>query len=152
MFDVEVTESLIGPNGLRASGERFRCKNICRNMLARGFTTVRDTGGADWGIKIALETGIIPGPRLFIAGRAIGPTSGHSDSRRRTDFAGAPCKCCNAMAFCMEIADGADAVRKAADLLADYGWLARDAVPTGVSGGRPSDRFLIHPLLLKGGA
>jgi imidazolonepropionase-like amidohydrolase len=90
-----------------------RATEICRNMLARGFTTVRDTGGADWGIKIALESGLIAGPRLFIAGRAIGPTSGHSDARRRTDL-GAPCKCCNAMAFCMEIADGADQVRKAA--------------------------------------
>ena len=45
-----------------------------------------------------------------------------------------------------------DAVRKAADLLADYGWLARDVVPTGTAGGRPSDRYLIHPILLKGGA
>ena len=45
-----------------------------------------------------------------------------------------------------------DAVRKAADLLADYGWLARDVVPTGTAGGRPSDRYLIHPMLLKGGA
>jgi imidazolonepropionase-like amidohydrolase len=86
---------------------------LVRGMIDRGFTTVRDTGGADWGIKIALETGLIPGPRLFIAGRAIGPTSGHSDARRRTD-AGLGCKCCNAMTFCMEIADGADNVRKAA--------------------------------------
>lgn len=45
-----------------------------------------------------------------------------------------------------------DAVRKAADMLADYGWLARDVVPTGAAGGRPSDRYLIHPMLLKGGA
>lgn len=45
-----------------------------------------------------------------------------------------------------------DAVRKAADLLADYGWLARVAVPSGAAGGRPSDRYLIHPMLLKGGA
>jgi len=86
---------------------------LVRGMIDRGFTTVRDTGGADWGIKIALETGLIPGPRLFIAGRAIGPTSGHSDARRRTDN-GLGCKCCNAMTFCMEIADGADNVRKAA--------------------------------------
>lgn len=43
-----------------------------------------------------------------------------------------------------------DAVRKAADLLTDYGWLAREAVPTGTAGGRPSDRYLIHPMLLKG--
>lgn len=45
-----------------------------------------------------------------------------------------------------------DAVRKAADMLADYGWLAREAVPTGAAGGRPSDRYLIHPMLLQGGA
>src|SRR6202035_3929700 len=32
-------------------------------MLDRGFTTVRDTGGADWGIKTAIETGHIMGPR-----------------------------------------------------------------------------------------
>lgn len=42
-----------------------------------------------------------------------------------------------------------DSVRKAAVLLADYGWLVREAVPTGAAGGRPSDRYLIHPMLLK---
>ncbi len=45
-----------------------------------------------------------------------------------------------------------DAVRKAADLLADYDWLRRDAVPTGAAGGRPSDRYSINPAALKGGA
>lgn len=44
-----------------------------------------------------------------------------------------------------------DAVRKAADLLADYGWLVRELVPTGPSGGRPTERYQIHPVLLKGG-
>lgn len=44
-----------------------------------------------------------------------------------------------------------DAVRKAADLLADYGWLAREATPSGAAGGRPSERYVVHPLLLKGG-
>jgi putative DNA primase/helicase len=43
-----------------------------------------------------------------------------------------------------------DAVRKAADLLADYGWLARETVPSGAKGGRPSERYLIHPMLLRG--
>ena len=71
-----------------------RATDIMRNMLARGFTTVRDTGGADWGIKIAVESGLVPGPRLFIAGRAIGPTGGHSDSRRRTDTNGAGASRC----------------------------------------------------------
>ncbi|GAB5376395.1 MAG: amidohydrolase family protein [Acuticoccus sp.] len=80
-------------------------------MLDRGFTTVRDTGGADWGIKQAIDEGLIRGPRLFIAGRAIGPTGGHSDSRRRTDV-GVRCHCCDAMAFSMCVADGVSEVRK----------------------------------------
>jgi imidazolonepropionase-like amidohydrolase len=83
-----------------------------RAMLDRGFTTVRDTGGADWGIREAVAQGLLPGPRLFVAGRAIGPTGGHSDARRRTD-PGLGCRCSNAMRFCLEVADGADAVRAA---------------------------------------
>jgi imidazolonepropionase-like amidohydrolase len=85
--------------------------NLIRGMIDRGFTSVRDTGGADWGIKAAVESGLIPGPRLFISGKAMGPTGGHSDSRRRTDYQGAPCGCCNAMVYVMAVADGADAVR-----------------------------------------
>jgi putative DNA primase/helicase len=45
-----------------------------------------------------------------------------------------------------------DAVRKAADLLADYGWLQHEVVPTTPRGGRPSDRYLIHPKVLRGSA
>ena len=45
-----------------------------------------------------------------------------------------------------------DAVRKAADLLAEYGWLVREMVPTGPAGGRPAERYLIHPMLLQGSA
>jgi len=85
---------------------------LMRNMLDRGFTSVRDTGGADWGLKEAVDKWLLPGPRLFIAGRAIGPTGGHSDGRRRTDI-GARCQCCNALAFSMGIADGVSEVRRA---------------------------------------
>lgn len=81
-------------------------------MLNRGFTTVRDTGGADWGIRQAVEEGALPGPRLFIAGRAIGPTGGHSDPRRRTDVFSGRCHCCNAMSFGMAVSDGVSEVRK----------------------------------------
>ncbi|MGE5510871.1 MAG: amidohydrolase family protein [Bacteroidota bacterium] len=90
-----------------------RAVDLMRGMLDRGFTSVRDTGGADWGLKTAVEEGLVPGPRLFIAGRAIGPTGGHSDGRRRTDSGGG-CYCCNALKFTMEISDGADQVRKSA--------------------------------------
>jgi imidazolonepropionase-like amidohydrolase len=88
-----------------------RAVDTMKAMIDRGFTTVRDTGGADWGLKTAVEVGLVPGPRLFISGRAIGPTGGHSDSRRRTDQ-GAPCGCCNAMVHAMTIANGPDEVRK----------------------------------------
>ena len=88
-----------------------RAASLMLGMLNRGFTSVRDTGGADWGLKEATEKGLLPGPRLFIAGRAIGPTGGHSDSRRRTDF-GVRCHCCNAMTFAMGVADGTTEVRR----------------------------------------
>ena len=39
-----------------------------------------------------------------------------------------------------------DAVRKAADVLADYDWLRRELVPGGAAGGRPSDRYTINPM------
>ncbi len=38
-------------------------------------------------------------------------------------------------------------VRKAADLLVDYGWLKRELIPAGAAGGRPSERYLMHPML-----
>ena len=90
-----------------------RAAGLMRGMIDRGFTTVRDTGGADWGIKTAVDGGLLAGPRLFISGRAIGPTGGHSDSRRRTDGA-TPCGCCNALVFTMALADGPDEVRRSA--------------------------------------
>src|SRR5690606_29333520 len=76
------------------------------------FTTVRDTGGTDWGMKQAIDQGLIPGPRLFIAGRSIGPTGGHSDGRSRTNQ-GYPCLCCNGQAYLRLVVDGEDEVRRA---------------------------------------
>jgi imidazolonepropionase-like amidohydrolase len=89
-----------------------RAAALMRAMLDRGFTTVRDTGGADWGLKAAVEQGLIEGPRLLISGKAIGPTGGHADMRRRTD-PGGPCHCCNALVFATATADGDAEVRKA---------------------------------------
>ena len=90
-----------------------RAAALMRAMIDRGFTTVRDTGGADGGLRDGVAQGLLPGPRLFIAGRALGPTGGHSDSRRRTDVHRHDCHCCDAMRFCMEVVDGADGVRAA---------------------------------------
>ncbi len=44
-----------------------------------------------------------------------------------------------------------DAVRKAADLLVDYGWLVHETVQASAKGGRPSDRYIVHPLVMKEG-
>ena len=54
---------------------------IMSGMLARGFTTVRDVGGADFGLARAVEEGLIRGPRLFFCGKALSPTGGHGDVR-----------------------------------------------------------------------
>jgi imidazolonepropionase-like amidohydrolase len=90
-----------------------RASVLARAMLDRGFTTVRDTGGADWGTKQAIEEGAIAGPRLFISGQPISPTGGHGDSRRRTDpHAGSSRD--DALHYLHTIADGPDAVRAAA--------------------------------------
>ncbi len=83
-----------------------------REMLERGFTTVRDTGGSDWGLKTAIEQDLLPGPRLFIAGRSLGPTGGHNDNRARTQ-APPTCFCCNAMVHLRQVVDGVDEMRRA---------------------------------------
>ena len=49
--------------------------------LDRGFTTVRDTGGADVGLATALRDGLLVGPRLFYGGRIITQTGGGNDQR-----------------------------------------------------------------------
>jgi len=50
-----------------------------RKTLAIGITTVRDAAGADLGIKMAVEEGLIAGPRLRIAITALSQTGGHGD-------------------------------------------------------------------------
>src|SRR5882762_8431889 len=55
--------------------------SILSGMLRRGFTTVRDAGGADRGLWLGIEKGVIKGPRLFYSGKAISQTGGHGDMR-----------------------------------------------------------------------
>ena len=48
-------------------------------LLRSGFTTIRDIAGNSLGIKRAVNSGVLPGPRIYSAGPALGPTGGHSD-------------------------------------------------------------------------
>jgi imidazolonepropionase-like amidohydrolase len=85
--------------------------NILSGMLRRGFTTVRDAGGADRGLWLAVEQGLIRGPRLYFAGKAISQTGGHGDMRPLDHLE--PCLCGAYSGSISMVADGVDSVRKA---------------------------------------
>jgi imidazolonepropionase-like amidohydrolase len=53
-----------------------------RDTLLRGFTTVRDLGGPSFGLKRAIDEGVVPGPRIYPSGAIITVTSGHGDFRQ----------------------------------------------------------------------
>ena len=85
---------------------------VLKALLDRGFTTIRDAAGGDWGLQQAVADGHIAGPRLFISGRALSQTGGHGDFRRRTDDS-VMCSCSSALHLTSRIADGVDQVRHA---------------------------------------
>ena len=69
----------VGYNNLVAGDE-------ATDTLMRGFTTVRDVGGPVFGLKRAIDEGIIEGPRIYPSGAMITVTSGHGDFRQLTDL------------------------------------------------------------------
>jgi imidazolonepropionase-like amidohydrolase len=76
------TEAVVGDVGymnLLAGAE-------ATDTLMRGFTTVRDMGGPVFGLKRAIDEGIITGPRIFPCGAIITITSGHGDFRQPMDL------------------------------------------------------------------
>lgn len=56
-----------------------RAAAFAQEMLANGFTTIRDLGGAHVGLKKVIDEGLLPGPRIYTAGAFISQTSGHGD-------------------------------------------------------------------------
>jgi len=78
-------------------------------MLDRGFTSVRDAGGADAGFRRLIEAGTIPGPRLFVSGRPLTQTGGHGDKRRAMEQTESP----RALGMTHAVADGPEEVRRA---------------------------------------
>ncbi len=85
---------------------------MLRHALDCGFTSLRDVGGGDHGLAQALEDGLIPGPRLFYAGRTLSMTGGHGDLRPGHEDV-EPCGC-SRMNMIAHVVDGADEVRRAA--------------------------------------
>jgi len=91
----------------------IRALPILKGMLQRGFTTVRDAGGADWALAQAAETGLIEAPRIFPSGKALSQTGGHGDFRARSDQLES-CACSFRIASISRVVDGVDDVRRAA--------------------------------------
>jgi imidazolonepropionase-like amidohydrolase len=88
-----------------------RAAGILRGMLDRGFTTVRDVAGADFGLAAAVQEGLLAGPRVIFGGKALSQTGGHGDLRPpgRTVLDQHPC--CPTLTV---VADGVAEVRRAA--------------------------------------
>lgn len=118
-----------------ASYTALRAAHLLEAMLHRGFTTVRDCGGADAGLAAAVGDGTIAGPRLRYCGHAISQTGGHGDIRTAGEhcFAGAG-------EGLSRVADGVDGVRLAArDELRKGAHFLKVMVSGGVSS--PTDRL-----------
>ena len=123
----------------------LRTLPILRGMLRRGFTTVRDAGGADWALKTAVDDGVddsVRGPRLFVSGPALSPTGGHGDFRPRSDRL-RPVGCgCQRLAS-TRVVDGVDAVRQAVRELLQMG---ADQIKIMCSGGVASPTDPVNAL------
>jgi imidazolonepropionase-like amidohydrolase len=111
---VHVTASTADLGSLPAQSPSYVAAHSIRimsGMLDRGFTTVRDASGADFGLADAQAEGLVRGPRLLFCGRALSQTGGHGDSRGRGTHRHDDHPCCAGLG---RIADGVDAVRAAA--------------------------------------
>lgn len=68
---------------LMAAGEAER-------VLMRGFTSIRDLAGPSFGLKRAIDAGLVPGPRIWPSGAMISQTSGHGDFRQPHELPATP--------------------------------------------------------------
>lgn len=112
-LSLNVTEAQGFPSTLTA----HHARNMMGDALDRGFTTLRDTGGADWGLWLSIEEGLITAPRLYYCGRGISQTGGHLDLRHQHQFHPhdddvVSCGCCFANGLGW-VVDGVPQVRKA---------------------------------------
>lgn len=101
------------PASMPASLVYCRAVPILEGMLSRGFTTVRDCGGADHGLAAAVAEGTLKGPNVIFCGKALSQTGGHGDFRAAGEnaLASGPCRCCNYTIG--RVCDGVTACREA---------------------------------------
>lgn len=76
MTNVDWMQALLSP----FSYAYYEAAHNLRSTLATGITSIRDAAGADLGVKRAVETGLIKGPRMQISISALSQTGGHGDA------------------------------------------------------------------------
>lgn len=84
LTDAHVHLSITGPSlsdGWRVDEKAVRSVRFAKEMLLRGFTTVRDAGGITFGLKKNIDNGFLDGPRILPSNAMISQTSGHGDIR-----------------------------------------------------------------------
>ena len=88
LIDAHVHPTIaVGLSALRDNDPNYvaaRSGVEARQILMRGFTTIRDMGGPAFGLKQAIDEGLLEGPRIFPSGAIVSQTSGHGDFRQRT--------------------------------------------------------------------
>src|SRR5215471_10773750 len=91
LIDAHWHAMLVRPDPAQAIGGDVGYNNIAAGVeatdtLMRGFTTVRDVGGPVFGLKAAIDVGLIAGPRIYPSGAVITVTSGHGDFRQLSEL------------------------------------------------------------------
>src|SRR5215831_5915238 len=91
LIDAHWHAMLIRANPAQAIAGDVGYNNIAAGVeatdtLMRGFTTVRDVGGPAFGLKAAIDEGLIAGPRIYPSGAVITVTSGHGDFRQLSEL------------------------------------------------------------------
>jgi len=115
-----------------ASTAHMRTARVLAGTLAMGYTTVRDGGGLDAGFKVAVEQGLIPGPRLVLGLQIVSPTGGIGD---RVSPSGHSCCAVYDPLLPESVANGPDEVRDVVRTMVRAG---ADVIKTATTGGASS--------------
>jgi len=115
-----------------ASTAHLRTARVLAETLAMGYTTVRDAGGLDAGFKVAIEHGLIAGPRLVLGIQIISPTGGIGD---RVSPSGHECCAAYDPLLPRSVGNGPDEVRDVVRTIVRAG---ADVIKTATTGGASS--------------
>jgi imidazolonepropionase-like amidohydrolase len=83
-FNADYNGAMLKGLQMTIAERSIRATANARKTLMAGFTTVRDVGSSDFvdvGMRNAINTGIVPGPRMLVAVHALGATGGHCDDQ-----------------------------------------------------------------------